>query len=103
PNGQFESLRAGANATDTFHYTVTDGSGATSTQTATVTLTGETDARVAAAISAAAQEDTGNPVTLTASYTDVDVGDTHTFSVDTTGTVGTVVNNGDGTFSYNPN
>src|SRR5207237_8961079 len=42
-------------------------------------------------------------VTLTANYSDVDVGDTHTFSVDTTGTLGSVVSNGDGTFTYSPN
>ncbi|MBR0869030.1 tandem-95 repeat protein [Bradyrhizobium tropiciagri] len=103
PNGKFESLKAGATATDVFHYAVTDGSGATSTQTATVTITGQNDAPVAAAITGSANEDTGNPVTLTASWTDVDTGDTRSFSVDSTGTLGTVVNNGDGTFSYDPN
>src|SRR5262249_46616432 len=38
----------------------------------------------------------------TASYTDADARDTHTFSVNTTGTFGTVTNNGDGTFGYDP-
>ncbi|WP_281932565.1 Ig-like domain-containing protein, partial [Roseibium album] len=31
-----------------------------------------------------------------------DTSDTHTFTVDTTGTAGNVTNNNDGAFSYNP-
>jgi VCBS repeat-containing protein len=102
PNGQFEWLAQDETATDTFSYTVTDGHGASSTKTATVTIHGENDAPGAANITADANED-GNPVGLTASYTDVDTHDTHTFTVDTTGTRGAVVNNGDGTFRYDPN
>jgi VCBS repeat-containing protein len=37
---------------------------------------------------------------VSAVFTDVDAGDTHTFSVDDTGTLGAVTDNGDGTFSY---
>ncbi len=61
-------------------------------------------APVAANVTATAQ-DSGPAVTVTASYVDADVGDTHTFLVDTTtyATKGTVINNGDGTFTYNPN
>jgi VCBS repeat-containing protein len=103
PNGQFESLASGETATDTFAYTVTDNHGASSTKTATVTIHGENDAPIAANIAGDANEDTGNPVVLTASYSDVDATDTHTFSVNTAGTKGTVVNNGDGTFRYDPN
>jgi VCBS repeat-containing protein len=103
PNGKSESLAQGETATDTFGYTVTDNHGASSTRTATVTIHGENDRPVAANIATDANEDTGNPVTLTASYTDVDAHDTHTIAIDTTGTQGTVVNNGDGTFSYDPN
>jgi hypothetical protein len=81
-------------------HAVTDNNGATSTSTATVTVTvtGVNDGPVASAISQGASED-GPAVTLTASYTDVDLGDTHTFSVDTTGTQGSVSASG-GTFSY---
>jgi VCBS repeat-containing protein len=61
-------------------------------------------ALVADNIAVNANEDTNpRPVTLTASYTDADLSHTHMFSVDTTGTKGTIVNNGDGTFTYNPN
>jgi VCBS repeat-containing protein len=102
PNGQFEWLAQGETATDTFSYTVTDSHGASSTKTATVTIHGENDAPAAANIATDANEDSGNPVTLTASYTDADMHDTHTFAIDTTGAKGAVVNNGDGTFRYNP-
>src|SRR4029077_16785370 len=102
PNGQFEWLAQDETATDTFTYTVTDSHGAASTRTATVTIHGENDPVAAADIAANANEDSGNPVLLAASYTDVDALDIHTFTIDTTGTQGAVVNNGNGTFSADP-
>jgi len=48
-----------------------------------------------------ANED-GGAITVTADFSDVDDDDTHIFTIDTTGTVGSVVNNGDGTFTYDP-
>ena len=104
PNGAFASLAAGQSAADQFLYTVTDGSGATSTATVTITITGQNDAPNAANISGAAPEH-GPAATVTASYTDPDAGDTHTFSVDltTAATKGKVTNKGDGTFTYDPN
>jgi VCBS repeat-containing protein len=47
PNGQFESLGAGEQTTDTFTYTISDGNGGTSTATVTITITGVNDAPVA--------------------------------------------------------
>uniref|UniRef100_UPI00356278DE beta strand repeat-containing protein n=1 Tax=Sulfitobacter sp. TaxID=1903071 RepID=UPI00356278DE len=47
--------------------------------------------------------DTADQVTVTAAFTDVDATDTHSYSVDTTGTLGAVTNNGDGTFTYAAN
>ena len=47
-------------------------------------------------------QENGPAATVTASYTDPDAGDTHTFSIDTTGTKGQVTDKGDGTFSYDP-
>ena len=41
-------------------------------------------------------------VLIAADFTDVDTSDTHTFTIDTSGTAGLVVDNGDGTFSYDP-
>ncbi|MCP4251135.1 MAG: hypothetical protein GY778_29205, partial [bacterium] len=40
PNGQFEGLAAGASATDSFSYTLSDGQGGTDTATVTVTIQG---------------------------------------------------------------
>ena len=77
------------NGPASFSYTVTDNNGLSATKTATVTIVGQNDAPVALAIAQDANED-GPSVTLTANYSDVDLGDTHTFSVDTTGTLGTV-------------
>jgi VCBS repeat-containing protein len=42
-------------------------------------------------------------VTISADYADVDTSDTHTFSVDVSGTVGQLTNNNDGTFTYDAN
>ena len=43
----------------------------------------------------------GDPVS--AVVTDADTSDNHTYTVDTTGTLGSVTNNNDGTFSYDAN
>ena len=43
PNGQFDYLAAGATATDTFTYDITESNGATSTATVTITITGIND------------------------------------------------------------
>ncbi|MGB9365992.1 MAG: Ig-like domain-containing protein [Xanthobacteraceae bacterium] len=98
-----QALSDGDFATDTFTYAIRLGNGALSWATATVQVAGVNDAPVAANISADANEDTGNPVTLTASYTDADAHDTHTIGINTAGTKGSVVDNGNGTFSYDPN
>src|SRR5262249_61398862 len=71
-------------ATDTFSYTVDDGHGGSDTATVTVTITGENDAPDAHNVSASANEDTGNPITVTADYTDVDTSDRHTTPLNTT-------------------
>src|SRR5204862_79076 len=72
------------------------------TATVSITLTGQNDGPAAANVSGSAFED-GPAVLVSASYTDPDQGDTHTFTINTAGTKGKVVNNGDGTFSYDPN
>ncbi len=48
PNGQFDALAPGETATDSFTYTVTDGSGVSDTATVTVTIDGVNDAPNAA-------------------------------------------------------
>jgi VCBS repeat-containing protein len=69
---------------------------------ATITIHGQNDAPVASPVAADANED-GPAVTLAAAFSDVDTHDSHTFTVNTAGTLGSVINNGDGTFSYDPN
>ncbi len=102
PDGALDFLAAGQTLAQSYIVTVADNHGASATQTVTVTITGTNDAPVAQAITGIATN--AQPIaTLTAVYADPDLTDTHTFTVDTTGTVGLVTNNGDGTFTYNTN
>ena len=65
--------------------------------TVTLTITGVNDAPAAADITTGVLKD-GPPRTVTALFLDPDIGDMHTFSVDTTtdATIGKVTDNGDG-------
>ncbi|WP_084299122.1 Ig-like domain-containing protein [Bradyrhizobium sp. WSM1743] len=64
----------------------------------------ENHAPVASNVTANANEDTNDPIVkLVASFTDADLSDTFTFSIDPTGMVGKVINNNDRTFTYDPN
>ena len=107
PNGAFDSLAAGAMATDSFTYSISDGSG-TDTATVTIAINGANDAPIAVSDSGIGFT-TGNDATLTTASvlvndSDADNGDVLTIAgFDTTGTQGLVTNNGDGTFLYNPN
>ena len=91
-----QELGDGEVLTETFTVVSADGF---SSQIVTITINGTNDAPVVTAVSAAANED-GPAVTVTASFTDVDANDTHTFSVDQSATLGSVTNNNDGTFDY---
>ena len=104
PNGAFESLAVGETATDTFTYTVSDGNGGSDTATVTVTITGQNDDPVAVDDSADANEDgPAVAIDVLANDTDVDATDVLVVdSVDTTGTLGTVTNNGTDV-TYDPN
>ncbi len=106
PNGQYESLAVGDSITDSFGYTVQDGSGEQDSALVTVTILGANDAPNAADdTTAGTDEDTAFRTAnlVSANDTDPDSGDSLTVvSIDTTGTVGTVVNNGNGTFDYYP-
>ena len=87
-------------------YTVSDGNGGTDTATVTITVNGVNDAPVAVADTAITDEDNAvviDGAVLLANDSDID-GDTLSIaSIDTTNTTGTVVDNGDGTFTYDPN
>jgi VCBS repeat-containing protein len=98
---KFNGLSQGEHDTATFHYGVSDGI-TTTPNTLTLTINGLNDDPSAAAIASSVSED-GPALTLLADFTDPDRDDTHTFSIDTTGTKGSVTNNNDGTFSYDPN
>lgn len=104
PNGQFESLAAGESDTDTFTYTVSDSQGGTDTATVTVTITGVNDSPTAVDDTTSVGEDSAAAlVDVLANDTDPDSTDTLNVSaVDTTGTAGTVTNNGTDV-SYDPN
>jgi VCBS repeat-containing protein len=98
---KFNGLSAGETDTATFNYDVSDGI-TTTHNTFTLTINGANDAPSAIAIADSVSED-GPAVTLTASFTDPDRDDTHSFSINTAGTKGNVINNNDGTFTYDPN
>ncbi len=102
PGSDFQDLAEGETRDVTIDVTATDSHGATASDTLTVTVTGTNDAPIVEAISGTTGED-GGAIVLTADFTDVDTTDTHSFAIDDTGTLGSVVNNGDGTFTYDPN
>ena len=108
PNAQFEYLAAGEQATDAFAYTVSDGNGGTDSATVTIAIDGVNDAPDAvndAGDDFTTDEDTlfttGNVLTTD---TDPDANDTlSVLTFYTTGTLGLVTDNRDGTFDYGPN
>ncbi|MCC6511287.1 MAG: tandem-95 repeat protein, partial [Pirellulaceae bacterium] len=90
--GAFQSLRAGASATEVFSYTMRDTAGATSTANVTVSITGVNDSPVAIANAFSVTEDsTATTLAVLANDTDPDAGDTkRVVSVNTLGMLGTV-------------
>ncbi len=103
PNGQFEFLGAGQNASDFFAYTLSDGSGLTDTATVTITVTGQNDPPTAHDGAAGTDEDTPINDTLAILVDEPDVGDTLYFSIDPSSTPeASVTIDPDGTFTYDP-
>ncbi|WP_424990889.1 Ig-like domain-containing protein [Fluviibacterium sp. S390] len=107
PNGMFESLAAGQTATDSFTYTITDGFGGSDTATVSIQITGVNDAPVAVddnGVGFGTNEDTGFTTgNVLANDSDPEGQTLSVLSIDTTGTLGLVIDNGDGTFDYDPN
>jgi len=100
-------LLGGDVKTDTLTYTVSDGNGGTVDGTVEVTLTGVNDPPIAVANSGvgfrtveSAAFRTGNVLN---NDSDPELGPLTIKSVDTTGLQGSLVNRGDGTFTYDPN
>ncbi|NKQ35836.1 MAG: tandem-95 repeat protein [Chloroflexi bacterium] len=104
PNGQFEYLAAGETAVDNFAYTISD-SVLTDTASVTVTINGVNDTPTAVGDSAVTDEDTAVAIAnVLTNDNDPDASDTLSVSaVDTAGMLGSLTDNGDGTFGYNPN
>ena len=93
---------ANFNGSDSFTYTINDGTGLTDTATVSVTVTAVNDNPVANDDSATTEEDVAVTISLVANDTDID-GDS--LSIESVGTAsnGSVVNNGNGTVTYTPN
>lgn len=90
---------ANFNGDDTFTYTVSDGNGGESAATVQVTVNPVYDAPEAQAITATAVED-GAPVVLDASVLNTDGAELF-YTLASTVDEGSVVNNNDGTFTFN--
>jgi VCBS repeat-containing protein len=99
-----QALAEGETVTDQFTYTLVDADGATSSTTLTITVTGTNDAPVVQDVAVSASED-GLAVTASFAGDDVDSdddGSTLTYSAPIGPSEGLVINNGDGTFSFDP-
>ena len=108
PNDQFEFLAVGESETDSFTYEVSDGNGGTDTATVTVTIDGVNDGPTATddgGTGYVTDEDTGFTTgNVLDNDSDIDASDSLSVeSIDTSGTLGLVTDNGDGTFDYDPN
>ncbi|MGE0387356.1 MAG: beta strand repeat-containing protein [Gammaproteobacteria bacterium] len=88
--GAFQSLRAGATATETFSYTIRDSGGLQSTANVTVAIAGVNDAPVAVANALSVSEDASpTAIAVLANDIDPDAGDSRTVvSLDTAGLAG---------------
>ena len=105
PGSAFQDLAAAETRDVTFTYTATDSHSAVSpAATATITVTGVNDGPVVQPVSDTVTED-GPPVTGTFAGDDVDSDDgptTLTYDITTPPAEGSVTNNGNGTFRFNP-
>ena len=116
PNGTFvydptgsptiQALNVGTALTDTFVYTLSDGNGGTDTATGAIVVNGRNDIPVASDVLVPTVED-GGPVTASFAGDDADAEDgpadlTYFFVPFSGPTEGSVVNNNDGTFTFDP-
>ncbi|MDF1877873.1 VCBS domain-containing protein [Sulfurimonas sp. SAG-AH-194-L11] len=100
PGTDFDDLSLGDVTTVEISYTISDEGGLTSNATVTLTVTGTNDVPVLSVVDIAATED-GTEVTGTASFTDLDIANTHTYSVSTmTVGEGSVSIAQDGVYTY---
>jgi len=102
-SSDFAGLNVGETAQTEITYTVTDGQGGFDTATVQVTVEGLNDAPIATDDSATTGESTAITIDVLSNDSDVDGQSLSISSIDTTGLLGTVVDNGDGTITYDPN
>ena len=107
PGSDFQDLAAGETREVSFNFEVTDGNGGSDTETVTITVTGTNDAPVVSSVNlGAVDEDTSRVITeteLLAGASDADGSDTLTVtSVSVDPAIGTITDNGDGTFTFTP-
>ncbi len=102
PGADFQDLAEGATRQVSFTYQVDDGTGTPATATATITVTGSNDDPTATDVAYGGVDEDGTAQTFAYDGADVDTGDTLTYSILTAPAEGSVVDNGDGTFSFDP-
>ena len=103
-SNQVQSLAMGATTTDTFTYRARDAVLPSNSATVTISIGGINDAPNANPIQVGATED-GGVVTANFEGDDIDSDDTRTsltYAIQSQPAEGTVVNNNDGTFSFDP-
>ncbi len=105
--GAVDALGQGDTLGDSFTVKVADNNGLFATQTVAITITGTDDAPVitSAAQSGQVSEGDGQPAssrtaTGQVTYSDVDTGDSHSFSIDTAAAYGVASVDADGTWHY---
>ena len=99
--GELDFLAAGETVTVVYTITVDDGNGGTDTRDVTVTITGSNDQPIISNVTVNAAED-GAAINGSFLVNDLDATDTHTFTLTGAPAEGTVVNNNDGTFTFDP-
>ena len=90
------------NGTDYFYFTVNDGTVDSDPVQIEITITAVNDAPTANDCAVTTDEDTPVTDSVSAFYSDVDDGDTQTFTVIQSPSKGTIVFNDDGTYTYAP-
>ena len=100
-NADLDFLKASETITLSYTLTATDSAGATASDTVTITITGTNDTPSVSDVAITATED-GATVDGSFVVNDTDTTDTHTFNITSSSSEGSVVNNGDGTFTFDP-
>ena len=99
----FDNVPAGGSTTTSITYTLSDGNGGTDTATVTVTINGVNDDPNAVNDSVTATESSSVVIDMLANDTDIDSDALSVSSLDTSNLQGNLVDNGDGTFTYDAN